>query len=75
MLGTMCGMCTVADHKYVGPAEAAATLERALDALRNGGLEDDRVAKVKLVIENMSFSKEIDTASKGAIWIRELLIT
>ena len=64
----------MADHKYMGPAEAAATLERALDALRSGGLENERAAKVKLVIENMSFSKEIDTASQGKLEIEKVVV-
>jgi hypothetical protein len=56
---------TVADHKYMGPADAEATLARALAVLRAGGLAAPRVANVKLLIENMSFSKEIDAEGQG----------
>ena len=57
----------VADHKYMGPEEAEATLNRALAALQKAGLQEDRASKVKLIIENMSFSKEIDAKNQGAI--------
>jgi hypothetical protein len=45
--------------QYLGPEQAEATLAGALGELRGAGLSAERVASVKAIIDNMSFSKEL----------------
>ena len=50
-------MHDIADHKYVGAEAAAKTLDAAMESLAAAGLSRDRVAMVRLIIDNVSFSK------------------
>jgi len=57
----------VADHKYFPcPKAADARLDAALAKLTEGGLSSSRVAHVKAVIENVSFSKELKRATQDS---------
>lgn len=56
----------IADHKYAASAEDAdATLSAALRALTDAGLSQARAANVRTIIENVSFSKELNAEGAG----------
>jgi len=52
--------------QYLGAEAAEVALSSALGELKSGGLSAERVANVRAIINNLSFSKELKAMEQGS---------